>query len=182
MDEETIRIQHVVEDLAHLYEQNLGTLELQREAVSLETWLPRILSPWKVVAQEKHLHWEVNLPPSLPTVLADPIRLAQVIGNLVDNAIKYTPPGHAVTVSAGQEEARAWVSVADDGPGIPQEEQTQIFTPFYRGGQGIRIKKGMGLGLSIARDLAEAHGGQITLVSIPGKGSRFTLWLPLNYP
>jgi signal transduction histidine kinase len=182
MDEETIHLQHVVEDLAHLHEQDLGTLELKREALSLATWLPRILSPWRLSAQEKHLHWELNLSPSLPTVLADPIRLAQVIGNLVDNAIKYTPPGHAVTISAGQENGRAWVSVADDGPGIPHEEQAQIFTPFYRGGQGRRIKDGMGLGLSIARDLAAAHGGQITLVSAPGQGSRFTLWLPLNFP
>jgi two-component system sensor histidine kinase BaeS len=182
MDEETIHLQHVVEDLAHLHEQDLGTLELKREALSLATWLPRILSPWRLSAQEKHLHWELKLSPSLPTVLADPIRLAQVIGNLVDNAIKYTPPGHAVTISAGQENGRAWVSVADDGPGIPQEEQAQIFSPFYRGGQGRRIKDGMGLGLSIAHDLAAAHGGQITLVSAPGQGSRFTLWLPLNFP
>lgn len=87
-----------------------------------------------------------------------------------------------MTVSAGEEEGRAWISVADSGPGIPQEEQAQVFTPFYRGGHGRRIKKGMGLGLSIARDLAEAHGGQITLASSPGQGSRFILWLPLNFP
>jgi signal transduction histidine kinase len=105
-----------------------------------------------------------------------------VIGNLVDNAIKYTPPGHEVTISAGQEEDRAWVRVADTGPGIPPEEQALIFTPFYQGGHGRRIKQGMGLGLSIARDLAEAHNGQITLESTPGQGSQFTLWLPLNFP
>jgi two-component system sensor histidine kinase BaeS len=180
MDEETIRLQHVVEDLAHLHDRDLGTLELQCEALALGEWLPHILSSWRLAAEEKHLHWTVELPASLPTVQADPIRLAQVIGNLVDNAIKYTPPGHSVTASAGQEGEKAWVSIIDDGPGIPQEEQALIFTPFYRGGHGRRIKQGMGLGLSIARDLAEAHGGQITLESTPGQGSRFTLWLPLN--
>jgi two-component system, OmpR family, sensor histidine kinase BaeS len=180
MDEETIRLQHVVEDLAHLHDRNLGTLELQCETLLLGEWLPHILSPWGRAADEKHLHWDVNLPASFPTVQADPVRLAQVIGNLIENAIKYTPPGRSVSVTAGQEKERVWVSITDDGPGIPQEEQALIFAPFYRGGQGRRIKQGMGLGLSIARDLAEAHGGEITLESEPDHGSRFTLWLPLS--
>jgi signal transduction histidine kinase len=182
MDEETIRLQHVVEDLTHLHGQDLGVLELQREALPLATWLPRILSSWEPMAKEKHLQWQVDIPVSLPTVPADPIRLAQVIGNLVDNAIKYTHPGHAVTVTAGQDSELAWVRVSDTGPGIPLEEQGLIFNPFYRGRQGRRIKQGMGLGLSIAHDLAVAHGGRITVESTPGEGSQFTLWLPLNLP
>ena len=182
MDEETIRMQHVVDDLAHLHDRELGTLELQRESLPLGTWLPHVLSSWRQAAEEKHLQWEVSLPPDLPTVMADPVRLAQVIGNLVDNAIKYTPPGHAVTITAGQEVEQAWVRVTDTGPGIMPEEQALIFTPFYRGKHAKRIQQGMGLGLSIARDLAEAHHGQITLESTPGQGSQFTLWLPLNFP
>jgi two-component system, OmpR family, sensor histidine kinase BaeS len=182
MDEETIHLQHVVEDLTHLHGQDLGVLELQREALPLATWLPRILGSWEAMAAEKHLKWEVDIPPSLPIVQADPIRLAQVIGNLVENAIKYTPPGHAVTITAGQDGELAWVRVSDTGPGIPPEEQALIFNPFYRGGHGRRIKQGMGLGLSIARDLAEAHGGEITVESTPGLGSVFTLWLPINLP
>jgi two-component system sensor histidine kinase BaeS len=181
MDEETVRLQKVVEDLAHLHDRNLGALELQCEALELGEWLPRVLAPFGREAEEKRLHWDVNLPPDLPAVQADSLRLSQVVGNLVDNAVKYTPPGRAVTVSAGQESERAWVRVADTGPGIPPDEQAQIFTPFYRGGQGRRIKQGMGLGLSIARDLAEAQGGQITLESTPGQGSVFTLWLPLSF-
>lgn len=180
MDEETVRLQHVIEDLTHLHDQNLGTLELKCEILPLAAWLPRILASWKQAAQEKHLHWEVSLPATLPAVLADPVRLAQVIGNLVDNAIKYTPPGHAVTISAGQEGERAWICVADTGPGIPDDEQALIFVPFYRGGHERRIKQGMGLGLGIACDLAEAHGGEIVLESILGQGSRFTLWLSID--
>lgn len=179
MEDETLRLQHVLEDLAHLHDRDLGKLELKREALPLREWLLPVLAPWGLAAAEKHLHWEVKLPASLPAVLADPLRLAQMVGNLVDNAIKYTPPGHAVTVSAGQEGERAWICVADDGPGIPAEEHAQVFIPFYRGGHGRRIKQGMGLGLSIARDLAEAHGGQITLESQPASGSRFTIWLPV---
>lgn len=181
MDEETVRMQHVVEDLAHLHDRDLGTLELQCEPLALSEWLPRILAPWGLAAAEKHLKWEVELPATLPSVQADPVRLAQVVGNLVENAIKYTPPGHGVSIRAGQDETHAWLLVADDGPGVPIEEQAAIFTPFYRGSYGKRIKQGMGLGLSIARDLAEAHGGKITLESAPGQGSRFTLWLPLSF-
>jgi len=171
-----------MEDLAHLHDQDLGALELKREALPLDAWLPRVLASWRQAAEEKHLHWEVSLPPALPTILADPVRLEQVIGNLIDNAIKYTPPGHAVTITAGQEAEQAWVRVTDTGPGITPEEQALIFTPFYRGKHAKRIQQGMGLGLSIARDSAEAHNGQITLESTPGQGSQFTLWLPLNFP
>lgn len=179
MEEETVRLQHVVEDLAHLHDQNLGTLELQRESLPLVDWLPRILGHWRVAANEKRLLWQEDIPAELPTIQADPLRLAQMVGNLVENAIKYTPPGHAVSISAGEENGRAWIRVSDTGPGIPLEEQELIFTPFYRGGYGRRIKQGMGLGLSITRDLAEAHSGTITLESTPGQGSSFTLWLPI---
>ncbi len=182
MDEETIRLQRVVEDLAHLHDRDLGAFELQRESLPLHDWLLKVLSPWEQAAQEKHLRWEVALPAELPTIQADPLRLAQVIGNLTDNAIKYTPSGGAVVISAGQEGDQVWLRIADGGPGISPEEQGLIFTPFYRGGQGRRIKQGMGLGLSIARDLAEAHGGRIALQSAPGQGSQFILWLPLNLP
>ncbi|OGO64631.1 MAG: hypothetical protein A2Z45_09470 [Chloroflexi bacterium RBG_19FT_COMBO_55_16] len=70
--------------------------------------------------------------------------------------------------------------MSDTGAGIPVEEQGVIFTPFYRGDQGRRIKQGMGLGLSIARDLAVAHGGRIQVESAPGQGSQFTLWIPIG--
>lgn len=182
MDEETERLKLVVEDLAHLHDQNLGTLELHLENLNLATWLPRILGPWRAAAQEKRLLWQEDIPADLPTVQADPVRLAQVIGNLVDNAIKYTPPGQAVSLFAGIEGEQAWIGVTDTGPGIPVSEQDLVFSPFYRGGADRRIKQGMGLGLSIARDLARAHHGEITLDSTPGKGSRFTLWLPLKFP
>ncbi len=182
MDEETAHLQRVVEDLTHLYGQEIGKLELKREELQLTTWLAQMLAPWKAAAEEKHLHWQVNIPDNLPVVLADHVRLAQVIGNLIDNAIKYTPPGRTVTVSAGQEYGQVWICVVDNGPGIPIEEQAVIFTPFYRGGQDKRIKQGLGLGLSIARNFTEAHGGKITLESVVGQGSRFTVWLPLNFP
>lgn len=180
MDDEAARLQSLLDDLAHLHDQVLGTLELKRQPLPLADWLPKILFTWQEAARKKRLHWEEHLPSDLPTIDADPARLAQVVGNLVSNAIKYTQPGGTVCISAGVEQRNAWIRVSDTGPGIPAEEREKIFTPFYRGDQGKRVKQGMGLGLSIARDLITAHGGRIDLESVPGLGSHFTIWVPLS--
>ena len=180
MDQETARLQRLLGDLAHLYDQSLGALELDRQSLDLAAWLPKTLSPWQQAALQKQLQWTLSVPEGLPAIQADPLRLAQVVGNLVSNAIKFTPPGGAVTITAGEEERRVWLRVRDTGPGIPAELQDKIFEPFVRGGHGRRFPQGMGLGLSIARELAEAHGGRLTVESRPGSGADFTLWLPLS--
>ncbi len=182
MDEETSRLQHVLDDLAHLYDQVLGPLELKREPVKLNEWLVTVLSPWQEAAQEKRLTWRADIPQDLPTVFIDPMRLGQVIGNLTSNAVKYTPSGRSVSVNAGQQGNEIWIRISDTGPGISPEEQEKIFTPFYRGAQIQRIKQGMGLGLSIARDLTVAHGGRLEVKSTPGLGSQFTIWIPIGEP
>jgi len=180
MDLETARLQRLLEDLSHLHEQALGVLELDRENLDLSEWLPEALKPWQQAAVKKRLHWELKLPDSLLQVQADPLRLDQVIGNLVSNAIKYTPGGGTVGIEAGAEDDWVWVRVRDTGPGIPLEMQEKMFEPFVRGGQGKRFPQGMGLGLSIARELVEAHGGRLELESDAGLGSKFTAWLPLH--
>jgi two-component system sensor histidine kinase BaeS len=180
MDEETARLQHVLEDLAHLHDQVLGTLEMNLKPIDLSEWLPRMLVPWQEAALEKKLGWQAEIPTGLPIVLADPVRLAQIVGNLASNAVKYTPPGKSVSVTAGADGDWVWMRVSDTGPGIPPEELQRVFEPFYRGNQGRRIKQGMGLGLSIARDLALAHGGRLEVESQPGGGSQFTVWIPVN--
>jgi two-component system sensor histidine kinase BaeS len=180
MDEESARLQKLLEDLAHLHDQVLGTLELDRQPVSLSEWLPTVLLSSKEVALEKRLRWEESIPTDLPTISADPIRLGQVIGNLTNNAIKYTPEGDTVSVTAGATEEEIWIGVSDTGPGIALEEQEKIFTAFYRGDQKHRIKQGMGLGLTIARDLVVAHEGRLEVETAPGVGSRFTVWIPLR--
>ena len=118
------------------------------------------------------------MPEGLPSISIDSMRMAQVVGNLLSNAVKYTPAGGAVKVSAGMEGQTFWLKVSDTGVGIKAEEREQIFQPFYRGDTGRRIKQGMGLGLTIARELVTAHGGQIKVESTPGKGSEFTVTLP----
>jgi signal transduction histidine kinase len=180
MDLETARLQRLLEDLSHLHEQALGVLELDREKLDLSEWLPETLQPWQQAALKKRLHWELKLPDSLPNVHADPLRLDQVIGNLVSNAIKYTPGGGTVSIDVGAKDDGVWLRVSDTGPGIPLEMQEKMFEPFVRGGQGKRFPQGMGLGLSIAQELVEAHGGRLELESDAGLGSKFTVWLPLH--
>lgn len=185
MDAETRRMEHLLDDLARLYDKVLGSLELNLQPVSPAEWLPGVLRPWKAAADEKHLSWQQDIPGDLPSFSADPVRLAQVVGNLLNNAVKYTPAGGSIKIAAGvtppdgENAAQFYLSVSDSGAGIAPAEQEKIFTPFYRGDQGRRIKQGMGLGLSIARDLAVAHGGRIELASQPGQGSTFTLYIPL---
>jgi signal transduction histidine kinase len=103
-----------------------------------------------------------------------------VIGNLVSNAIKFTTGGGTITIEMGEDGQHVWIRVSDTGPGIPPDAQEKMFEPFVRGGQGRRFPQGMGLGLSIARELVEAHGGRLELESEAGLGSRFTVWLPLH--
>lgn len=180
MDEELGHLKRLLDDLARLHDHVLGSLELARRPVRLAEWLAPALVPWREAARAKGLRFEAVVPPGLPTIELDPDRAAQALGNLLDNAIKYTPAGGQVAVSAGATDDAAWIRVADTGPGIALAEQSAIFDPFYRGRAVQRYPEGMGLGLTIARDLAAAHGGRLEVRSSPGSGSEFTLWLPLT--
>jgi two-component system sensor histidine kinase BaeS len=177
--DEIDRLRRLLDDLAGLHEQVLGTIELERRPTAMSEWLNHTLAPWREGAQTKGLHWEVDVPPDLPTTDIDPERFGQALGNLVSNAIKYTPIGGTVTTRAGLDGDTFWIRVSDTGPGIEPKEQERIFAPFYRSQTGRRFPKGMGLGLTIARDLVTAHGGQLELESTLGKGSQFTIRIPL---
>lgn len=179
LDGETLRLQRLLEDLAGLHDQVLGTLELNRQPVQLEKWLLETVSPWEAAALQKGQSWQTEINPGLPAVVMDPDRMAQALGNLLSNAVKFTPSGGAITVSASLDENRLVLAVRDSGPGIPHTEQQRIFQPFYRGSQGRRIVQGMGLGLSIAQQVAEAHGGTIQVDSQPSQGSQFRLQVPV---
>jgi two-component system sensor histidine kinase BaeS len=172
------RLQRLLDDLTRLHDRIVGTLELARQPVPLSTWLSLMLIPWREATQEQGLQWEAAIPADLPTLAIDPDRVAQALGNLLSNAIKYTAPGGSVAVSAGVTNNAVWITVRDSGAGIAPEEHDQVFAPFYRGYTTQRFPEGMGLGLTIARDLIAAHGGQLALDSAPGQGSRFTLHLP----
>jgi two-component system sensor histidine kinase BaeS len=179
MDDQVNRLKPLLDNLASLYKQSIGPAELRREPIELSEWLPQVLITWQAAAQTKGLIWQAHFPAYLPIVSMDPNQMAQVIGNLVANAIQYTPSGGRISIEAGQDIERAWIAVEDTGNGIAPDVGAHIFDPFYRGAPGQRFPQGMGLGLAIARDITRAHGGDITLQSEVGHGSRFTIELPL---
>jgi signal transduction histidine kinase len=182
LDSETARLQRLLDDLAGLHDQVLGRLELNRQAVQLNQWLTVTLSPWETAAREKGLVWETEIPQELPDILLDSDRMAQAVGNLLSNAVKFTPAGGKITTTVKFMGEQLVIQMTDTGTGIPSEEQNKIFQPFYRGSHGRRIVQGMGLGLSIARDIIIAHGGTIDLQSAPGTGSQFTVRMPVDAP
>lgn len=180
LDGETVRLQRLLEDLARLHDEVLGPLEINKVWLAADEWLAAQLAAWEAAARAKGLDWEVEVQPGLPPVEMDSDRMGQALGNLLSNAVKFTAAGGRVSTRAWAEGGRFCVQVADTGAGIPEEEREKVFQPFYRGSHGRKVVDGMGLGLSIARDIALAHGGDIRLESVAGRGSKFTLWLPLG--
>lgn len=181
IEDEIKRMQPLLDDLAQLHGQVTGAIKLVRQPVSLSAWLPPLLIPWRAAALDKSLKWQARIEPNIPTVDLDPDRMGQVVGNLLSNAIKYTQEGGEVTVTAGHEDANLMITVSDTGPGIGPGEQEKVFEPFYRSQEQRRFPQGLGLGLTIARDLVEAHGGHLEISSRAGKGSHFTILIPFNY-
>jgi two-component system sensor histidine kinase BaeS len=179
MQSEVRRLQRLLSDLVQLRDRLSERFTLDRRPTALSTWLPQTLSPWREAAQQKGLVWQVFLAPDLPTLEVDPDRLGQALGNLLSNAVRYTPAGGTVSVSADSNGDAVRISVSDSGVGIAPEEQAHVFEPFYRVQEGRRFPQGMGLGLTIARDIVRAHGGRLEMESTPGQGSRFTIRLPL---
>ncbi len=178
IEREITLLQNLLNDLVRV-DEGAEALELQRERVQTGRWLPLILRTWEEAALQKGLGWSLEVPEGLPEVEIDPQKMAQAVENLVSNAVRYTPAGGRVRVSAGREGGGLVIRVCDSGAGIAPEEQERVFQPFYRGSSARRFSEGMGLGLTIARDAARAHGGELSVESTPGKGSCFRIMLPL---
>lgn len=169
-------LEPLLDDMAQLHAEATGSIRLDRRPVALSPWLNETARLWREAVTAKGLVWVMEIPDDLPEVTIDPQRLAQVVGNLISNAVKYTDSG-GVAVSATANEREVRIAIADTGPGIAADEQTRVFDPFYRGRIPQRTTEGLGVGLAIARSLTEAHGGRLTLDSVPGRGSVFTIHL-----
>jgi two-component system, OmpR family, sensor histidine kinase BaeS len=180
MSGELHRLDNLVGDLANLHDQLAGTLLLNREPVAVSDWLQKITGTYHEEALARGLKWECSIQPDMPVINLDADRLALAVQNLISNAIRYTPSGGSVCVKSETDGKDLVIQVSDTGPGIPPEEQGMIFEPFTRGSTARRFSQGMGLGLTITRDLVEAHGGTINLESKPGEGSTFRMMVPIT--
>jgi signal transduction histidine kinase len=139
-----------------------------------------VLSELEVVRARRAVELDEGVPDDLPPVYADAERVHQVLFNLLDNAVRFTPSGGRVTVRASRINGVVDVTVADTGPGIAPEHLPRLFERFYRVDSArSRDEGGTGIGLAIARSVVEAHGGRIWAESEPGKGSTFTFQLPV---
>jgi signal transduction histidine kinase len=153
---------------------------MMRERLSLRPLVDRVLSELEVVRARRAVELDERVPDDLPLVYADAERVHQVLFNLLDNAVRFTPSGGRVTITASRRNGAVDVAVTDTGPGIAPEHLPRLFERFYRVDSArSRDEGGTGIGLAIARSVIEAHGGRIWAESEPGKGSTFTFELPV---
>jgi signal transduction histidine kinase len=174
--EESERALGMLRTLMDISEAEYGTMQLAREEVEVEPTLHSIADLYGAVAEEHGLKLRVSAPPGL-SVSADRIRFQQIVCNLLDNAIKYSPAGGEVRIEAGQEKEGVSVTVRDEGIGIPEQELPRVWERLYRVDRS-RSQHGIGLGLSMVRAFVEAHGGRAEVESELGKGSVFRVILP----
>lgn len=168
-----------IDELLDLARGEIGTLRLNPEPMNPRQLLKRIVDEETPVAIRNGQALDAELPGSLPVIVADEERFQQVVLNLLNNAVKFTPPGGKITLRAGVERDNLTVEVQDTGIGIPENEQKILFEP-YRSLKSDRARlSGLGLGLSLSKKLVELHGGRIWVKSKKGKGSTFGFSIPL---
>jgi len=179
MHQETLRLGRLVSDVLELARLESGKVELERKETDLASLIARSILKLTPQIEEKELKVRTQIAPGLPSVWVDEDRMEQVILNLLGNAIFFSPQGATITITATQKEGFVEVGIEDQGPGIPEEEIPYIFERFYRV-EKSRAKKhgGLGLGLAIAKQIVELHGGEIGVESEIGRGSRFYFRLP----
>jgi len=178
--EESDRVLSMLTTLMDISEAETGTMKLNVSAVDIAKLAAEVAAVYEDTAEDAGVALSVQVPEHL-TVTADRDRLRQAIANLVDNAIKYTPRGGQVSVTAWQGPGGVSLAVRDTGAGIPEHEIPRIWDRLYRGDQS-RTTRGLGLGLSLVRASVEAQGGTVTVDSHPGRGSTFTITLPNLLP
>ena len=174
--DESERLNGIIEDLLDLRRLESGNVRLSLATVSPYDLVEEAAAPFFRQAQDRGTRLEIDLPADLPDVCADRSRILYVFANLLSNAIKYSPVGSLVRLTAKMEGQKVLFSVADNGRGIPKKYQKRIFEKFFRA-PGQKAEGGVGLGLSIAKEIIAAHHGQITFSSVEDRGSTFTFGL-----
>jgi two-component system phosphate regulon sensor histidine kinase PhoR len=176
---EADKLAQMVQELGDLSRIESGESPLVKKPLNIAQPIEHAIERLRTQAERSGLVLETNIPSGLPQVLADESRVEQVLVNIIHNAIKFTPAGGRIKVSAEVKENNLVVSVADTGIGIPADDLPRIFERFYKADKS-RASGGTGLGLAIAKHIVEAHGGRIWAESVEGKGSTFKFALPLT--
>lgn len=172
------KLSFLIETLVKLSRLETDVLAVTPKLQPLAPLLERAASQAKAAAERKGIALQLHLQQQAEMKALYDLRwTAEALGNLLDNAVKYTPPGGCIQVSATQYELFCRIDVRDNGIGVAEEEQAQIFGRFYRGRQ-VREQEGLGIGLYLAREIAQKQGGYLKLSSRPGQGSTFSLYLP----
>jgi signal transduction histidine kinase len=171
------RLQTIVDEILDLARLQAGKVELHRRAVAPGALVAEAVESQRGAGRQRGLDIETEVHPSLPEVHADPERIQLVLTNLLANAIRHTPTGAALTIRAVPADHGVRFEVTDSGPGIAPEHHERVFEKFYRVPGTPR--GGAGLGLSVAKELVEAHGGAIGLESEPGHGATFWFTVPV---
>ena len=171
----------LIQDLLDVASIEAGRLSLERGRQSAPALLTQAARMFEVEASQRRVHLEVSAPAELPTMLVDASRIVQVLGNLLNNALKFTPDGGRILVGAETRGGNVVFFVSDSGPGIPLADQTRVFDRYWQSRRSAN-KRGTGLGLSIAKGIVEAHGGRIWIESAPGEGATFSFSIPVEAP
>ncbi len=175
---DSMHLLELINEILDLSKIEAGRLELRREAFDARTAIEGAVASIRPQCEAKSIRLESNLNLAV-AVDADPLRFKQILLNLLSNAVKFTPEGNQIRVDAAARRGFVEISVTDTGMGIPKEEHEAIFDKFRQVGSTTKgVREGTGLGLAITRELVEQHGGEISLESEPGKGSRFTFTIP----
>ena len=176
--EECDRLLGMINMMLEISETEAGSATLNISEVNVSDLIEEACDLYQPLAEERDIHVEVSIPKQ-QHLFGDKGKLQRVLANLLDNAIKYTPPGGKIIVSSAEVDKKIMLSVHDTGIGISQDETSRIFERFYRTDKS-RSVPGAGLGLSLVQAIVRSHGGEIKVSSFPGTGSTFTVSLPLN--
>jgi signal transduction histidine kinase len=180
MHTEALHLSRLIDDLKILALADAGELSLTRQCIDPGVLLRRALDACRVEADRRQIEIHIHSPSKLPDVDVDVQRLAQVLGNLMSNALRYTPAGGEIILSAEGSNGAVRLHVSDNGAGIPTEDLPYIFGRSFRGDKARRQEEGeSGLGLAIAKSLVEAQGGKISVESELDQGTTFTIELPV---
>lgn len=178
--EQTDRLARLIDRILEISRINKMDFNLSREPVNLCSLVERVSSELRIIAYKKGVEFEVETDRNVPVISSDESPLCSVVTNLINNAVKFTKPGGKVKITLGKDEDNAVIEVSDTGIGIAKKDLIRIFDRFYRSENSRDFAQGSGLGLAIVKETVDLLGGRIDVKSTPGKGTSFTVYLPLK--